>query len=94
MTDLESLAEGARDLNKGAHMLRKILHQEFPDKKHLMRYIDKITDESRKLFACLNIQAELKVGDPAVFETGWSTSVSSVDHLGRPTSVQTKLEVV
>lgn len=94
MTTEKELAEGARNLNKGAHVLRKILRQEFPDKKHLQRYIDKITDESRKLFACLNIQAELKVGDPAVFETGWSTSVSSVDHLGRPTSVQTQLEVL
>lgn len=94
MTDLEELAEGVRALNKGAHALRKALRQEFPNEKHFMRYIDKITNNSRMLFNGLNIRAELKVGDPAVFETGWSTSVSSVDHLGRPTSVQTQLEVL
>ena len=94
MTIEKELAEGVRHLSKKAHALRKALRQEFPNEKHIMRYIDKITNESRKLHSCLNIRAELKVGEPAVFETGWTTSVSSVDHLGRPTSVQTRLEVV
>ena len=94
MTTEKELAEGVRHLNKEAHEIRKALRQEFPHEKAIMRYIDKITNESRKLHSCLNIRAELKVGEPAVFETGWKTVVTSVDHLGRPTSVQTKLEVV
>jgi predicted fused transcriptional regulator/phosphomethylpyrimidine kinase len=90
VTTEKELAEGVRHLSKKAHALRQALRQEFPNEKHLMRYIDKITNESRKLHSCLNIRAELKVGEPAI-ESDWDTFVSSVDHKGRPTSVQMKL---
>ena len=64
---LQVINEGARELNRQAMILRqKILAFESKDKTAMLRYTNRAADETRKLYALLNIRTDTKMGEPAV----------------------------
>ena len=67
---LQELAKGAAEIRKRILALKPLL----PKAKHFKRYITKLDDESRKLSSCLNIRADLKVGEPAVSGVEFTTT--------------------
>jgi len=75
LEELQALNEGAREFNRQAMILRqKILAFESKDKTALLRYANRAADETRKLYALLNVRTETKMGEPAVSGVDYTTT--------------------
>ena len=72
---LQVINEGARELNRQAMILRqKILAFESKDKTAMLRYTNRAADETRKLYALLNVRTDTKMGEPAVSGVPYTTT--------------------